>query len=412
MQDLDRKVRPYLQALPAYSEDIQLACEYVEPDAGSSLTKSRIVMEKLLIEVFKREMGTDPRKPLLGEILADNQFTRKLDRRILSRMNAIRDMGNLGPHGERVEASDAARVLDDLCVILDWYLQRYGHGASGDTASSAETRVPKRKLKKFSADVFAKSAGCSVAVAFSFMIAAGAAYWWFGNVSRRGPIPAAVGPGSEGAQPFKGPIDILVWKSGKKDEGSKRLHEPGVLPLKSPKNENDKNADGLRIEVELNRPGYMYVVWLDSSGKVTPVYPWIDQKWNQMPAEQQKRDSLSWPENTNGQPVFMDPGPSGIESLILLVRDEPWPADKDIAALFAGLPRPKPAAKNEPIRAAAWFENGKLITKEKEQDRGAINEKRILEIDDPLLHLQDLLRTTLKSDFPYSRAVCFSVQGE
>jgi hypothetical protein len=325
-------------------------------------------------------------------------------------MNAIRDMGNLGPHGERVEASDAARVLDDLCVILDWYLQRYGERASSDSSSSAETRVPKRKPKKFSADVFVKSAICSVVVAFSLIIAAGAVYWWFGNVSTSSPTRSA--RPDESGRPFKGSIDILVWKSGKTNEGSKRLHEAGVLPLKSPKNDNDKKADAMRIEVELNRPCYIYVVWLDSSGKVTPVFPWIDQKWNQMPAEQQKRDSLSWPETTNGQPVFMDPGPSGIEALILLVRDEPWPADKDMAALFADLPRPKPAAKNETIRAAAWFENGKLITKEKEQDRGSINEKRILDTQDPLLYLQDLLRTKLKSDFPYSRAVCFSVQGE
>src|SRR5262249_40941097 len=35
------------------------------------------------------------------------------------------DLGNLGPHGERVEATDAARVLDDLCEVLEWYLQRY-----------------------------------------------------------------------------------------------------------------------------------------------------------------------------------------------------------------------------------------------------------------------------------------------
>ena len=58
-------------------------------------------------------------------MLTDNLFTRRIDRRILSRMNAIRDMGNLGPHGESVEPSDAARVLDDLCEVLDWYLRRY-----------------------------------------------------------------------------------------------------------------------------------------------------------------------------------------------------------------------------------------------------------------------------------------------
>ncbi|HLW65849.1 MAG TPA: DUF4145 domain-containing protein [Gemmataceae bacterium] len=411
MQDLDRKVRPFLQALPAYSEDIQLACEYVEPDAASSLTKSRIVMEKLLIEVFKREMGTEPRKPLLGEILNDNQFTRKLDRRILSRMNAIRDMGNLGPHGERVEASDAARVLDDLCVILDWYLQCYGERPYGATTSSAEARVPKRKPKKFSADVFVKSAGCSVAVAFSLLIAAGAAYWWFGSVSRRGTV-ATVGPGNEGERPLKGSIDILVWEKGNPERMGKRLHQSGVLPLQGPKSKTNK-GDGLRIEAELNRPAYMYIVWLDAGGSVSPVYPWQDHRWDKLPTEQKKRDRLSWPENTSGLPVHMDPGPSGVESLILLAREEPWPQDRNMAALFTGLPKPakvRMVRGGEIPKVAVWFENGELVRDE--PDRGAINAKRIMDPGDPTLYLQNLLKEKLKPEFPYSRAVCFSVQEE
>ena len=93
---------------------------YIQPDAASSLTKSRIVLEKLLFMVYTVEMGQEPRKPLLGEMLADNQFTRRIERRILSRMNSVRDMGNLGPHGEPVQPNDGSRVLDDLCEILNW----------------------------------------------------------------------------------------------------------------------------------------------------------------------------------------------------------------------------------------------------------------------------------------------------
>jgi hypothetical protein len=42
-------------------------------------------------------------------------------------MNAIRDMSNLGAHAEPVESSDASRVLEDLCEVLDWSLRRTGH---------------------------------------------------------------------------------------------------------------------------------------------------------------------------------------------------------------------------------------------------------------------------------------------
>jgi tetratricopeptide (TPR) repeat protein len=128
------KINNLVAAIPAFAEDLRLALQYVPTDAASSLTKSRIVMEKVLVSVFQAEMGHEPKKPLLGDMLTDNQFTRKIERRVLARINSIRDMGNLGPHGEQVEPSDAAKVLDDLCAVLDWYLKRYP-GNSAQTIS-------------------------------------------------------------------------------------------------------------------------------------------------------------------------------------------------------------------------------------------------------------------------------------
>ncbi len=125
VNDLERRVGALHKKLQTYSDELALALRYVQPDAASSLTKSRIVLEKLILSVYLSEMKREPRKSLLGDMLADNQFTKKIERRILTRMNAIRDMGNLGPHGERVQPSDAARVLEDLCEVLEWYAGRY-----------------------------------------------------------------------------------------------------------------------------------------------------------------------------------------------------------------------------------------------------------------------------------------------
>jgi formylglycine-generating enzyme required for sulfatase activity len=124
VHELKCRVDKLGKGLSAYSQELQLALHYVQPDAASSLTKSRIVLEKLLVRIYTAEMGREPRKPLLADMLLDTQFTKKIERRVLSRMNAIRDMGNLGPHGEAVEPTDAARVLDDLCEVLEWYLRR------------------------------------------------------------------------------------------------------------------------------------------------------------------------------------------------------------------------------------------------------------------------------------------------
>jgi formylglycine-generating enzyme required for sulfatase activity len=51
-------------------------------------------------------------------------------------------MGNLGVHGESVLREDAARALDDLCEVLDWYLQRYGVEQHGGVAAAGGTSAP------------------------------------------------------------------------------------------------------------------------------------------------------------------------------------------------------------------------------------------------------------------------------
>ena len=141
--DLGHRVGSLEKQFRTYSEELLLALRYIQPDAASSLTKSRVVLEKLVLGLYTSEMGQEPRKPFLGDMLADNQFTRKIERRIVSRMNAIRDMGNLGPHGEPVHPSDAARVLEDLCEVLDWHSRRYP-GTAPVTSNQSQQRPGER----------------------------------------------------------------------------------------------------------------------------------------------------------------------------------------------------------------------------------------------------------------------------
>jgi hypothetical protein len=109
---------------PEFAEPLRHAYQYIRPDPSSSLTKSRMILETILVRAFEKEMCRPPRKPLLGEILNDNQFTRKLDRRVVELMNAIRAVGNLGPHGTAGTPADAAAVLDKLCDVIEWELGR------------------------------------------------------------------------------------------------------------------------------------------------------------------------------------------------------------------------------------------------------------------------------------------------
>jgi hypothetical protein len=104
---------------------LQCALQYLSSDPPSSLTKARIVLEKVLLALYRSAMKKDPPRPMIGNMLVDKVFTASIPRRIIARMTAIRDMSNLGPHGEAVDATDAVRVMRDLVDVLEWYVVNY-----------------------------------------------------------------------------------------------------------------------------------------------------------------------------------------------------------------------------------------------------------------------------------------------
>jgi serine/threonine-protein kinase len=192
--------------------------------------------------------------------------------------------------------------------------------------------------------------------------------------------------------PLKGDLDLRVTQKGNPLRQALLLHQQHALPLRT--------DDEIQIDVAVNRPAYLYLVYLDSQGGATPLFPWKKRDWRQRPAEE-RRD---WLRNTGP----LDAGPSGVESLLLLVREEPLPEDGDLPKLFAGLPK-----QNElpDPRSRAWFENGELVRHD--PDRGppvliGQGDPR----DDAVVQTQALLRDKLRPLFPYTRAVCFAFQGD
>lgn len=119
---LRRHLATATRAYPAAGENLRKALGYVQADPSAALGRIRIALEALLVERFAAAMGAPPKKPLIGDMLANPQFAATFERRVLSRMHAIRDLANIGVHGDRVTPADARRALNDLCeVITDLY---------------------------------------------------------------------------------------------------------------------------------------------------------------------------------------------------------------------------------------------------------------------------------------------------
>src|SRR5262249_47157404 len=98
---------------------------------------------------------------------------------------------------------------------------------------------------------------------------------------RARPLPSGLGPapspGAGGAAraggiaPLAGELRIRVWS--KTDPGKRDLEigkDFAALPV--------RNQEQLRLDARLNAPAHVYVLWLDSDGRVTPLYPWNERK--------------------------------------------------------------------------------------------------------------------------------------
>jgi hypothetical protein len=189
---------------------------------------------------------------------------------------------------------------------------------------------------------------------------------------------------------------VRVWKTA--DGTGQRLHSPGVLPLKA--------GELLRIEAEVDRPAYLYLVYLDCQGKATPLYPW--QGGWQKRGPEAPRERLSVPESGAAP---LDPGPSGVESILLLARAEPLPPEQDamVERAFRDLPGQQGLLA---LPAAAWFRDGRPVSDE--PDRASIRLGDAKAVNDPLgwaRGTQEGLADRLRPYFPASRAVCFSFRG-
>jgi len=199
------------------------------------------------------------------------------------------------------------------------------------------------------------------------------------------------------AAPLSGTIDVLVWSPQDKSRQGLAIGRPGALPLRA--------GDQVRVEARLTRLAYAYIVWIDSQGKVSPVYPWKPGYWTERPREESPAERIGVPEAVD-QWWPMQPGPSGTETVLLLARETPLGSEVGLEQLLSGLPR----QPRQHAEAAVWFVNGQSLTAAEDPTR-APKFGEAHQVDNAVLQTQRLLQQRLGKHFAVTCAVSFSVDG-
>jgi serine/threonine protein kinase len=218
-----------------------------------------------------------------------------------------------------------------------------------------------------------------------------------------------------------GGVDLNIWRKEKeKPKNINRiwLRQPDTLPL--------RRLDEIQIEVKLDRPLYLYVIWVDSSGKVFPYYPWNDPDWTRPPIEVPKKELFvpGEPQHQNPRSFALikaqkkelwagrDPlrfplwrGPPGMQTVVVLMRETQLPFAVRIENNLKDLPPQKYSVN----KSVAWFRDWSLIMDDPERPpyppeiRGSWN---------TVVDFQHLLRERLNPFCDFSRTVTFSFRDE
>jgi predicted Ser/Thr protein kinase len=199
-----------------------------------------------------------------------------------------------------------------------------------------------------------------------------------------------------GAEPLTGDLDVLIWTPGGAKKGWKvQEMMGGAVPV--------LNGEWVHLKARLNRPAHVYLIWVDSEGVPTPIYPWNRGK------ELKITDLAVAPPVTNAEQIVDSPGelargwemqgPSGLETILLLARQDPLPATVNLAEVLGKL---KPAPLVDPREVVVrGFDRDRPIKEENIFRRPG---QQAVEIDDSLLQMMG----RLQPHFEMIRAVRFA----
>ncbi len=228
--------------------------------------------------------------------------------------------------------------------------------------------------------------------------------WWLalaglGVITLAGLAAWGLGFGRQpaGELPLRGELIVRV----RTQANHKPEAQIGVDPLAVPVREDEL----LQLEARLNQPAYVYLLWVDGKGEVTPLYPWnpdgkLIHKTLAAPPPAQKpeavvrnprRESKWWPIDDT----------EGLDTMLLLARKSPLPVAISLADLVGCLPEAPLGPRNELVMRG--MNRGLPL------EKAGLGEYRrpkaeAAELENQLLNLMD----RLKDHFELIRAVQFA----
>ena len=205
------------------------------------------------------------------------------------------------------------------------------------------------------------------------------------------------------AAPLDAELAVRITSpDGSKDDAAVDGDGSGALPVRA--------GERMTIGARLSQPAYYYLLWLDSQGRVVPLYPWN--------LEEIKIGDVNTP------PAFHGPGkpvsvfspnvigrgwtfgkPGGLETVLLLARRTPLPPEVKLAELLTPLP-PAPMRHREEAVSLRFDRGQAAPSAALARNRG--DETAAREVDQPLLQRMEKLR----EHFDVVRAVRFAHEGE
>jgi tRNA A-37 threonylcarbamoyl transferase component Bud32 len=205
----------------------------------------------------------------------------------------------------------------------------------------------------------------------------------------------AVAGGSGRGAPLSGELIVRVWAPQAGKKGWQIGVDEGAVPV--------REDEQLQMEVRLSEPAYAFLLWIDGKGTVTPLYPWNDLKIEvdslAVPPPVVRADKLLNPSRlSKGWPVDET---VGLDTILLLARREPWPADRDLEKLLGKTPA-APLRDSGEVVVRGW-DRGEPVERVRLDVRRR-PKKEARQIDDQLLQVV----SRLAADFEVIRGVQFA----